>query len=80
MMGNIFCTRQKIGSSSLEKAAETKRATVIVIKSDRHHINETGAQLDLRYKAWKTSRPLKPKSIQNHSPRFLQTHSRGRTG
>lgn len=60
MMGNIFWTRQKIGSSSLERAAETKRATVIVIKSDQHHINETGAQLDLRYKEWKTSRPLKP--------------------
>lgn len=42
MMGNIFCTRQRIGSSSLERAAEPKRATVIVIKSDRDHISETG--------------------------------------
>lgn len=60
MMGNIFCTRQRIGSSSLERAAEPKRATVIVIKSDRDHINKTGPRPDLQNKAWKTSRPFNP--------------------
>lgn len=60
MMGNIFCTRQRIESSSLEKAAEPKWATVIVIKFDWDHINETGLLLDLQNKAWKTSRPLNP--------------------
>lgn len=61
MMGNIFCTRQRIGSSSsLERPAEPKRTTVIVIKSDRNHINEAGARPDLQNKAWKTSRALNP--------------------
>lgn len=59
-MGNIFCTRQGIGSSSLERAAEPKRTTVIVIKSDRDHINETGTRPDLQNKAWKTSRSYNP--------------------
>lgn len=68
MMGNIFCTRQRIGSSSLESAAEPKRATVIVIKSDRDHINEAGPLPDLQNKARKTSLPFNP----NPSRTFLK--------
>ncbi|KAM7370159.1 hypothetical protein PAMP_011437 [Pampus punctatissimus] len=60
MMGEHFCTRQGIGSSSLERVAEPKRATVIVIKSDQDHINEAGPRPDLQNKAWKTSRSFNP--------------------
>lgn len=42
MMGIISSTRQGIGSSSLGRAAEPERAMVIVIKSDRDHINMAG--------------------------------------
>lgn len=52
-MGNIFCTREGIGSSSLERAAEPKRAIVIVNNSDPDHINEASPQPNLRTKRGK---------------------------